>query len=224
MNISLLYSGIDFVVNPEFQAFHIRSSVMDSLFILLVVLFVFYLLAVSPYCMTLLKYPLKVDSYMSGNRTNIKYGIVLFSKILILLSVPVTIAALYPSAMVSDNIVILCVISTFSIMVLRYVAFSLFDIFSVRSSFFATVRYATDCLIVIFALFYVFFLVLSYSLSLFPVVLFIFVPVFCIMHIIRMIKLFKMASFSFFDIFLYLCAFDLLPLIIAICSIYKILG
>lgn len=213
-----------YTADSVFHAFHIQSPVMDILFLSLLVGSILYTIVVLPNCSCIFKRISRNEAYFAGINSSIKTGVVLWSKGLILLSIPVSLASLQSYYDFPDDLAFFAVVLAFSIMLFRHVSVVLMFVVLERRKELKMIKRTFDSHLVIFAMVFALMVLLSYSSTVLPCLPYFFAMAFIIIHVIRMVKVLFVLEISFLDIFLYLCTFDLLPLVIAIFSIMKIIG
>lgn len=213
-----------FLINSNFHAIHSQSLDMDLLFFVVVILYLFFLLFTIPESISIINHPAKIESDIKGVPFKVKTSTLLWAKVLVLMSIPIVSSMLSSYYSFSRIGMLLLVLLLFCVMFLKWLSYTIISTISDRSAEIKLIRYTSDCRLVIFTTVYIAAIFFSYSLSILPFFPLVFVALYFILHIIRTIKLLKEAEFSFFDIFLYLCPLELLPLVIAVLSVLKIMG
>lgn len=209
-------------INNDFQVIHSQSIYLDILFYVLLFSYILFVIAQGNDFSYIINHRITPSSSIQDSRFHIKTWTFIWAKSNIIFSFIILIDNLFKGNIEGLTLVYISV-AIIIIMFLKHTVISVIGILTEEKGFYKMLNYSNDCQIVIFSLVITPFVILSYCINMIYWPSYLIIVIYCVYHLIRTVKLLNCNQFSIFDIFLYLCALEFLPVAFFL-SLHKLLS
>jgi len=208
-----------FDIDDNFIAIHSQYLYIDIAFTILLISYIIFAILHQNEFYNIINHRINPSSSIQGNRLHIKKWSFLWAKVIIIIT-----SIVLGSQIVESNVEITSFaigISICAIMIIRHIIISFIGFITGNRNFYRIINYVNSCQIVMLVYVLTPFVLLPYCIGKFYEIAYLIIVAYCIFHIFRTIKLLICNELSFFDVFLYLCTLEFLPIAMLL-SLYKI--